>query len=109
MKNKWIIFCILWCLLLLLLLYQKQNSDNINLKNYKKCIDSLELIIINQDILKDSIQNEIDTVYIKIKDNSIKHETMHNIIINNSISNDYIFFLEYLTKNRSRLDSINNF
>lgn len=60
------------------------------------------------EVLKDSIQHEIDTVYQEIKDVKIKYVKERDVIVNNTMSDDYVFFTRYLAKNKQRLDSIDN-
>lgn len=70
---------------------------------------SEEIIIPKVDtllIVKDSIERQIDAVYINIEKEKIQYEENRNIIINNSTDEDYLFFKQYLDK--SGLDSINN-
>lgn len=70
---------------------------------------SEEIIIPKVDTLltvKDSIERQIDAVYIDIEKVKIQYEENRNIIINNSTDEDYLFFKQYLDK--SGLDSINN-
>ena len=81
---------------------EKQNPD------YSKRIDSLESELSSIKTKRDSIAGRIDTTIIKIKQNEkIYKETISNII-NNTTSDDYIFFINYLKWNRERFDSINN-
>lgn len=75
---------------------------------YINKIDSLEVELNYWKCKKDSVNNVIDSVnsyfYLIEKD----YDETRNNIINNSVSEDYIFFSNYLNQNRSRLDSINN-
>ena len=64
-------------------------------------IDSIYLI-------KDSIVKEIDTIYYQLEENNSKYEEDLSTIISNTVSEDYIFFRDYIKSNRTRLDSINN-
>lgn len=77
-------------------------------KEYIEKIDSLNHTIDILQTKKDSVQERIDTVVIKIKENSDKHEKIANYIVNNTPSDDYLFFSEYIRDNSARLDSIYN-
>lgn len=91
------------------ILYNKPKQiGSSDFSEYIEKIDSLELELQKQNGHRDSIENEIDTIYIKIKDNNTEYEEDRDVIINNSTNDDYIFFIDYLSGNKSRLDSINN-
>ena len=77
-----------------------------NLSNDK--IDSLEMVIENISSKKDSIQKEIDTVYIKLTEIKEEHETNVNIILSNNVSEDYEFFAEYVNNFSGYIDSNNS-
>lgn len=62
-------------------------------------IDSIYLI-------KDSLVQEIDTIYYQLEENNSKYEEDLSTIISNTVSEDYVFFRDYINANRSRLDSI---
>ena len=66
---------------------------------YDSRVDSIYLI-------RDSIVKEIDTIYYQLEENNSKYEEDLNTIISNTVSEDYIFFRDYIKSNRSRLDSI---
>lgn len=83
-------------------------KENTNSREYIEKIDSLELEISNLIIKKDSIRKQIDTVYVSLNKIDKDYEEIRSIIINNSTSEDYLFFTKYLERNRARLDSINN-
>lgn len=72
-------------------------------------IDSLELIIDSNSIKKDSIDKEIDTVYVTIIKNNHNYEENRNNILDNNVVEDYKFFSDYIDKYKSRHNSINNF
>lgn len=86
----------------------KLGKPEYNSKEYLDKIDSLESVLHVISNRKDSIQDIIDTVYINLNKNEKDYEEIRDIIINNSIDDDYIFFSNYLQKNRARLDSISN-
>lgn len=77
-------------------------------KEYIERIDSLESEISVLQSKKDSIDAVIDTVYVRIKDNNTRYEENSNTVINNSTSDNYLFFTDYINRNKSRLDSIHN-
>lgn len=81
--------------------------DNTFIDN-TKVIDSLETEISKLATKRDSIDERIDTITITIEKTHIQYEKDRNTIINNSTSEDYVFFLDYIQANKSRLDSINN-
>lgn len=77
-------------------------------KEYIEKIDSLNKTIKVLESKKDSVQERVDTVVVKIKENSDKHEKMANTVVNNAPSDDYLFFSEYIRDNSERLDSLYN-
>ena len=68
---------------------------------YDSRVDSIYLI-------RDSIVKEIDTIYYQLEENNSKYEEDLSTIISNTVSEDYIFFRDYIKSNRTRIDSINN-
>lgn len=107
MRKIGIIIFIISLLLNVLLghtLYNKNQIRDSGSSVYLEKIDSLESEISYLTASKDSIKSRIDTVYVKLKANNDNYEKVYNIIINNSIDDDYLFFTEYL----NRADSINN-
>lgn len=83
----------------------KENTDS---REYIEKIDSLESEISYLILKKDSIRKQIDTVYVSLNETEKDYEEIRDIVINNSTSEDYLFFTEYIKRNRARLDSINN-
>lgn len=77
-----------------------KNNVTVDSEEYLSKIDSLESIITDLHNRKDSIRLEIDTVYSELKEVQIKYEKDSNIIINNSILDDYYFFTRYLENYR---------
>lgn len=75
---------------------------------YLNKIDSLESTIDSLRTKKDSVDRRIDTVKCLIDDIHNNYEETRTSIIHNNVTDDYLFFTEYLNKNRARLDSINN-
>ena len=81
---------------------EKQTPD------YSERIDSLESELSSIKTKRDSIAGRIDTTIIKIEQNEKSYKETISNIINNTTSDDYIFFINYLKWNRERFDSINN-
>ena len=77
--------------------------------DYSERIDSLESELSFIKSKRDSIAGRIDTTVIKIEQNEKSYKETISNIINNTTSDDYIFFINYLKWNRERFDSINNF
>ena len=77
-------------------------------KEYIEKIDSLESEISILQSKKDSIDIIMDTIYVRIENNNKRYEENSNIIINNSTNDNYLFFTDYISRNKSRLDSIHN-
>lgn len=91
------------------LVLSKPSYQNIpDPKEYIERIDSLESEITILQSKKDSIDTVIDTVYVRIENNNKRYEENSNTVINNSTSDNYLFFTEYINRNKSRLDSIHN-
>lgn len=80
----------------------------LNTKEYIERIDSLESEITILQSKKDSINTVIDTIYVRIENNNKRYEENSSTVINNSTSDNYLFFTEYVNRNKSRLDSIHN-
>ena len=77
-------------------------------KEYIEKIDSLESEISILQSKKDSIDIVIDTICVKIEDNNKRYEENSNIIISNSTNDNYLFFTDYINRNKFRLDSLIN-
>ena len=45
---------------------------------------------------RDSIQEVIDTIFVQLDDVNTEYEAIYDTILANSVSEDYIFFTEYL-------------
>lgn len=96
-------------LLLGYILFSKPSSQKVlDTKEYTEKIDSLESEISIIRTKKDSINRVIDTVYVEIENNNKRYEENSNIIIGNSTNDNYLFFTDYISRNKSRLDSICN-
>lgn len=91
------------------LLYNEPATVSSDSEIYIEKIDSLESELTSIKEHRSEIKEEIDTVFIQLKYVDKEYEEAHNRIINNSFSDDYSYFIEYLRNNRARLDSINNF
>ena len=106
-KKYWYIFLIiavgviLWCC-------PRGDSPVPDVSKYINKIDLLQSEIDSITTLQDSIDQRIDTVTITIEKTYIQYEKDRNIILNNTTSEDYMFFLEYIQSNQPRLDSVNN-
>ena len=85
---------ILWC-------WPEDNPPVPDVSKYVEKIDSIS-------ILRDSIDQRIDTIKITIEKTHIQYEKDRNTILSNTTSEDYVFFLDYIRSNQARLDSINN-
>ena len=75
------------------------------IQEHSKKIDTLESVISNIRIKRDTIKERINTVTTKIKENDKYYKENINAIINNNVGDDYIFFINYLEWNRKRLDN----
>lgn len=108
MQRSKKLFIVISILLNIFLCYKfYQNNRIINNSTLK--IDSLESKINNIKIKRDSVYKEIDTVYVKLNFVKKEYEKIHDSILSNSTSQDYIFFTSYIEQNKLRFDSLNNF
>lgn len=109
MQKAWKVVLILSITLNLALgfiLLSKSKKVTPNFSTYTKKIDSLELELSTLRQTRDSVRSSIDTIIIKISDNEKNYEEIRDIILSNSVNEDYLFFTEYLSKRG--YDSINN-
>lgn len=91
------------------LLYSEPAPVNSDSEKFIEKIDSLESELNSIQERRDEVREEIDTVYIQLETIQKEYgETVDNIIAN-SPDDDYCFFVEYLRRNKARLDSISNF
>ena len=90
------------------ILLSRPKSEEPDFSIYTERIDSLELELSILQQTRDSVRSSIDTITIKISDNEKNYEEIRDIILSNSVSDDYLFFTEYLSKREQRYDSINN-
>ena len=104
--NKWIITLLTVVIFLLIVIFILQ-SDKQQVQ-YKDQIDSLNLESVILNHKRDSISHKIDTVVIKLKENEIVYKETTHSIINNTVNEDYIFFVNYLKQHKERFDSIIN-
>lgn len=104
--NKWGLVLFLLILVVLVILLFNKHSEIPN--TYEDKIDSLQNEINIVSASRDSIDKKIDTVTILIEKTKIQYEKDRNIILSNTVSEDYEFFIEYIGNNKERLDSISN-
>lgn len=90
------------------LILPKPQNNIPDTKEFIERIDSLESEISILQTKKDSIDLIIDTVYVRIENNNKRYEENSNTIINNSTNDNYLFFTDYINRNRFRLDSLIN-
>lgn len=91
-----------------IIVFKPEHKEELDPREYTSKIDSLGSVISSISNKRDSIREVIDTVYADLSKTEKEYEEVRDIIISNSTSDDYIFFTEYLERNRERLDSINN-
>ena len=91
------------------ILYSNSSKVESNSEEFIAKIDSLELELSNVEVKRDSVNKEIDTVFVKLTAIEKEYEEKYIDILSNSTSDDYVFFTDYLERNKERLDSINNF
>ena len=109
-KKYWYILLIIALIGIIFWTYPRGDSSlTPDVSIYVNKIDSLQSEIDSITTLRDSIDRRIDTVIVTIAKTHIQYEKDHTTIINNTTSEDYVFFLEYIRSNKARLDSINNF
>lgn len=101
------IFSIIANIALCLIVFRPNEAEH-STKEYINKIDSLELVLLSIRNERDSVRDRIDTVYANLNETERDYEEIRNVIISNSTSDDYLFFTEYLRRNKARLDSINN-
>ena len=112
MQKVWkiiLVISIIANIILVFILSVDPKTIETNLDVYTEKIDSLESEILNLRQTKDSIRSLIDTVFVEIRNNEEYYEKIRDTILSNSVSEDYLFFTEYLNQYRERHDSINNF
>lgn len=90
------------------ILLSRPKSEEPDFSIYTERIDSLELELYTLRQTRDSVRSSIDTITIEISDNEKNYEEIRDIILSNSVNDDYMFFTEYLSKRKQRYDSIDN-
>lgn len=90
MKNIILYISIILNIILIFLLFNKKPTNSDNIEVYESN--------------RDTIIKNIDNIAIEITSNRLKYEKETTAIINNTVTDDYIFFSKYI----SRFDSINN-
>ena len=91
------------------ILYSNSSKVESNSEEFIAKIDSLELELSNIEVKRDSVNKEIDTVFVKLTVIEKEYEEKYINVLSNSTSDDYVFFTDYLERNKERLDSISNF
>lgn len=91
------------------ILYSNSSKAESDSKEFIAKIDSLELELSNIEVKRDSVNKKIDTVFVKLTVIEKEYEKKYINILSNSTGDDYVFFTDYLERNKERLDSINNF
>ena len=100
---------ILMCLFIYCYFYKTSNNvDDESIKLVNK-IDSLNIIIDSLSLKRTNIDKKIDTIYINLDNNDLEYEKNYNNIINNNVSEDYMFFSEYINNYKSRYNRYYNF
>ena len=107
-KKNWQILLVIAVGIILWCCWPKDDPSVPDVSKYVEKIDSLQFQIDSISTLRDSVDQRIDTVTITIKKTHIRYEKDRNTILNNTTSEDYVFFLDYIRSNKARLDSINN-
>lgn len=99
------IFIIIWILLIFFLGFflGRTNNKEYNPEIYKTQIDSLQNKLDSLYNIEKEVDLRIDTITIELEKTKIKYEKEHNTILNNTPSEDYRFFTEYIDSNRERL------
>lgn len=109
-RKVLVILVVLWTIAIGLFCYFYSNRvpATQNPDEFIEKIDSLDSKIDSVYVIRDSICKKIDTVYVKLENNNKQYEENFNRVVNNDVSEDCMFFLNYINFNKSRLDSINN-
>lgn len=79
------------------LLDNEYDKDN-QIKEQLQQIEILENKIDSLKFRKDSIVQKIDTIYVEIEKVKIRYEENRTTILNNTPSEDYLFFTEYIRR-----------
>lgn len=105
MKNIILVISLIANIILGYFLYNKYGLDSDKFLEQLDSLESKHTIINNK---KDSVNKEIDTVFVELETIKKVYEKNHNVILNNNTGEDYIFFTEYLRKYSERFDSLDN-
>jgi preprotein translocase subunit YajC len=108
MNKKIVIGCVILFIIILGYLYIIRKPQIEDAQQHIERIDSINHVIDSIYVKNNSIITEIDTVYIKLKNNREQYAKELNTIIDNDVNEDYRIFREYIESNKSRLDSILN-
>ena len=108
MQKEFLTLSITINLILGFILLDRPKSEEPDFSIYTERIDSLELELSTLQQTRDSVRSSIDTITIKISDNEKNYEEIRDIVLSNSVNDDYVFFTEYLKQNRERFRSIDN-
>ena len=81
----------------------KVPNKEYNTEIYKIQIDSLQNKLDSLYLVEREVDLKIDTITIEIEKTKIVYEKEHNTILNNTPSEDYKFFTDYINSNRERL------
>ena len=100
-KKYWYIPVILLLLVIIIWKPPTTKVDTHEIEVLQSKIDSI-------NSKKDSIDQRIDTITLTIEKNHIKYEKDIITILGNNTSEDYLFFTDYINRNKTRLDSISN-
>ena len=107
-KKNWKILLVIAVGIILWFCWPKDDPAVPDVSEYVEKIDSLQYQIDSVSTLRDCVDQRIDTVTITIEKTHLQYEEDRNTILNNTTSEDYVFFLDYIRSNKARLDSINN-
>ena len=81
----------------------KDTNKEISFEIYQTQIDSLQNKIDSLYLVEKEVDLQIDTITIEIEKTKIIYEKERNTILNNTPSEDYRFFTNYINSNRERL------
>lgn len=99
------IFLIFFYVFIFFIGYEVGKSPNEESYNdtYKTQIDSLQNKLDSLYDVEKKVDLKIDTITIEIEKVKIEYEEKYNTILNNTPSEDYKFFTDYINSNRERL------
>ena len=108
MQKAWKVILVISIIINLVLGFIWLSENKPDSSVYVVKIAKLESELDSLKLVRDSIKVRIDTIMIQISNNEKVYEQILDSITNNSVSDDYLFFTEYLERNKARFDSINN-